>query len=268
MRPNRVKQRIAEGGIAFSTYSYIADPAIVEILGLAGFDAVTIDLEHACWDLGLVQQMFVAADLAGITAVVRVPIGRLSAMLPLLDAGGHGIQIPHVKDRQTAEAAVEEVRYAPIGRRGALGMSRAARYGEVPWDEHVETSNREILLNVMIEDVEGLNNLEAIAAVPGVDLVNIGAHDLAESMGIRTPNDPAVRQAVQEAGDRLRRLGKARLAFSVGHPVLPMSLSDLRAIGAVYAAIQPSVERYLMQSLKALVAGLREEEARLSPAAV
>jgi staphyloferrin B biosynthesis citrate synthase len=260
MEPNRVRMRLAEGKLALNSHSHLRDAAVVEILGLAGYDAVTIDLEHTAFDLSLVQHMFLAAERVGITPIVRIPVGAWSTVTVLLDAGAQGIQVPHVTERSIAERAVAAVKYPPQGSRGAIGVSRAARYGTVPWSDHVRTSNERILLNLMIEDTAGLDNLEAIASVEGVDFIIVGLHDLAESMAIRSPDDPRLRAIVEEIATRLQRLGKAQLGLTVGHPMLQLSVGDLKHLHSAFCTVAPAVERRMLTVLMGLVDGIRREE--------
>ena len=97
MRKNRVKQVMAKGNLALGTYVSLGDPQIVEIIGVAGFDAAFIDMEHSDFNLSLVAEMIRAADLAGVTSLIRVPGNDASLILRLLDAGAEGIIIPHVE---------------------------------------------------------------------------------------------------------------------------------------------------------------------------
>ena len=127
MRENRVKAKIGQGKLALGTYVGIADPAVVEVIGLAGFDAAFIDMEHTSFDLMTVEAMIRASDLAGITSIVRVPDNNAKTILRVLDAGAQGIQVPHIADANDAAAAVKAVRYAPLGERGMAGSTRAAR---------------------------------------------------------------------------------------------------------------------------------------------
>jgi len=154
MQPNRVKKILREGGLALGTYTGgIADPQVVEIIGHAGFDAAFIDMEHTSFDLRDVQLMVMAAERVGITPIVRTPGFDPAFILRLLDMGVQGIQLPHVGDARAAREAVRAVRYAPLGERGMAGASRAADYGKIPVTAHIEQSNREITLAVMIEDL-------------------------------------------------------------------------------------------------------------------
>jgi len=258
-RRNRVKACFREGRIALNTYVGLADPALMEIIGIAGFDAATIDLEHMTYHLELVREMIVAAEVIGVAPIIRVAPGEWTTALQALDAGAQGIQVTHVRDARTAREAVSAVRYPPQGERGALGISRAARYGATPWDSYVEWANEEILLTVMIEDEEALGKVEEIASVEGVDLVTVGVHDLAESLGIRKANDQRLRAIVVDVAERIRGLGRARMGFSVGHPVLAMSVSELMEIGVSYINVLPPPEVRLRIMLSELVDDLRKE---------
>src|SRR3974390_3611193 len=127
MRENRVKRILSKGGLALGPHvGGIPDPQIVEIIGLAGFDAAFIDMEHTSFDLHDVQSMVMAAERIGITPIVRTPGFDPAFILRLLDMGVQGIQVPHVGDAATARSAVKAVRYPPLGERGMAAGSGAA----------------------------------------------------------------------------------------------------------------------------------------------
>ena len=246
MRPNRVKQRIRDGEIAWGGYVNLADPAVVEIIGLAGFDSAFIDMEHATFDVRTVLEMVRAADLAGITSLVRVPDTDPKFILRILEAGAQGIQVPGVQTRKQAEIAVNAVKYPPRGRRGAAGATRSARFGTVSWNDHVETSNRETLLCCMIEDERGVENLEEIASLDGVDLISVGPADLSQSLGITQPDDPKLRAAVDDISSRLKKIGNAKLSLPYGNAWLPLSVADLKRLGVGYSNVEPSDARAIL----------------------
>jgi 2-keto-3-deoxy-L-rhamnonate aldolase RhmA len=209
MRENRVKRILGEGGLALGTHvGGIADPQIVEIIGLAGFDAAFIDLEHTSFDLHDVQAMVLAAERVGITPIVRTPGFDPAFILRLLDMGVQGIQVPHIGDAETAREAVKAVRYPPEGERGMAAGSRAAEFGRIPLVEHMAQSNREILLACMIEDMAAVERIDEIAAVEGVDLLAVGPSDLSRSLGVSgQPDHPRLVAAidrVREAEERRR----------------------------------------------------------------
>ena len=135
MIENRVKKVMREGNLAIGTYVTLSDPQVVEIIGLAGFDAAFIDMEHTTFDLSMVERMVLSAELVGITPIVRVPSIDSSVILRLLDLGTQGIIIPHVEGEEGARRAVDAVRYPPLGHRGAAGGTRAARVGTLNSDQ-------------------------------------------------------------------------------------------------------------------------------------
>jgi 4-hydroxy-2-oxoheptanedioate aldolase len=259
MRTNRVKQRLRDGKIALSGFVHLADPTLVEILGMAGFDGVFIDMEHTTFDLTLVKEMIRASDVVGVTSIVRIPEGDWAVVLRLLDAGAQGIWVPHVDGVETAKLAIDAVRYPPLGRRGAIGFSRATNFGAVSWDEHVRSSNDEVLLVLSIEDEAGLEQIELIAALDGVDLVNIGPHDLATSMGITDLDDPRLREAVEGGANLVRKVGKAGMDLTIGHPMLPLTIADLKRLGCASTSVNPPPEVEILAILQERVAGLRRE---------
>src|SRR5438045_6048090 len=175
MKENRVKRILSEGGLALGTHvGGIADPQIVEIIGLAGFDAAFIDMEHTTYDLHDVQLAVMAAERVGITPIVRPPGFDPAFILRLLDMGVQGIQVPHVSSAETALAAVQAVRYPPLGERGMAAGSRADDSGRIPLVAPVAQSNREVLLACMIEDMAAVEQIDDLAAVEGVDLFAVG----------------------------------------------------------------------------------------------
>ncbi len=258
MQTNRVKRIIREGGLAFSTYTGgIADPAVVELIGLAGFDAAFIDMEHTTFDLETVGNMIRAAELVGITPVIRVPDNNPKHILRLLDAGAQGIYVPHIASAADARAAVEAVRYPPLGARGMAGASRAADYGHTPLAEHMRTSNDEVLLAVMIEDLAAVEDIEAIANTPGVDLVAVGPSDLSRALGVAgEPNHPTLAQAVDRIASVVKR-SPCKLAFPLEHPALPRSAAQLREMGVGYTNCAPAPEVRLLRSLEEQIKRIR-----------
>lgn len=261
MLKNRVMGIIREGGMAIGTYSGCFKGApIIELIGHAGFDAVFIDMEHAAMDLGDVGLQVLAAERVGITPIVRPPGFDPALILQLLDTGAQGISIPHISDAAAAKAAVDAVRYPPLGDRGMLASCRAADYGKVPLQEHIDQSNREVLLAVMIEDLKALDEIDAIAATEGVDIVAVGALDLSRALGVTGQSDhPKLVAAIERISLAVKKSGNARLSLSVGHPQYPRSAAELRAMGVGYANCAPPPEVRLRRSMSQQVAALRSE---------
>jgi 2-keto-3-deoxy-L-rhamnonate aldolase RhmA len=259
MQENRVRRILREGGLALGTYvGGIADAQIVEIIGHAGFDAAFIDMEHTSFGLGDVQLMVMAAERVGITPIVRTPGFDPALVLRLLDMGVQGIQVPHVESAAMARAAVRAVRYPPQGDRGMAGASRASAFGKIPLVEHMAQSNREITLSLMIEDLAALEEIDAIAAIPGVDIVAVGPSDMSRALGVAgTPDHPRLVEVVERVRQAVKRGGVARLALPMDHPALPRNAAQLRELGVGYANCAPSPEARLLRSMREQVAAAR-----------
>jgi 2-keto-3-deoxy-L-rhamnonate aldolase RhmA len=259
MQTNRVKKILKEGGLALGTYTGgIADPQIVEIIGHAGFDAAFIDMEHTSFDLRDVQLMTMAAERVGITPIVRTPGFDPAFILRLLDMGVQGIQVPHISDAHAAREAVKAVRYPPLGERGMAGASRASDYGKTSLREHMERSNREITLAVMIEDLPAVADIDAIASIEGIDIVAVGPSDMSRALGVSgTPDHPSLVEVVHRVADAVRKGGVARLALPLNHATLPRNATQLRELGVGYCNCAPSPEVRMLKSMQAQVAEAR-----------
>jgi 4-hydroxy-2-oxoheptanedioate aldolase len=184
VRPNRLRRLLDRRTPAFGPNLQIPSPDLVEIIGLAGFDFVMLDGEHGA-ALTELPALLRACDVAGVTSIVRVPSHERSVLLPPLELGAGGVQVPFVNTPEQARAIVREVKFPPHGERGLSVITRAARYGFVDSRKYRRDANRETLLIVQLESREATANAEAIAAVPGVDGIFIGPADLAQSLGHR-----------------------------------------------------------------------------------
>ena len=263
MQPNRVKKLTREGKLALGTYVSLADPQVVEIIGLAGFDAAFIDMEHTSFELGLIERMITAAELVGITPIVRVPDNDEKLILRILGMGAQGIIIPHVDGVHGARQAVAAVRYAPVGDRGGAGGTRAARFGTVSWTDHVRTSNEEILLSVMAEDAHAISEVAEIAALDGVDLVALGPTDLSQTLGVTDPADPRLRAQVEEIAETVKQVGKAKLQIPMNHPAFPLGPQELLELGVGYTHVAPPPPALLRREMSNAVRSIHQASGRI-----
>lgn len=249
-----------EGGLALLTHvGGLADPQVVEIIGLAGFDGAFIDMEHSSFGLRDVQAMVVAAERVSITPFVRPPGFDPAFLLRLLDIGVQGLLIPHMDSADMARAAVKAVRYPPLGDRGMAAAGRAARYGAVPLLEHMQTSNREIVLGGLIEDVAALERIGEIVAVDGLDLVGIGPQDLSRSLGVSgTPDHPDLVAAIETVREAVQATdGRVRLAIPLNHAAFPRTATQLQEMGVSYSNCSPTPEVRLLRSWREQLAEAR-----------
>jgi len=213
-----MKALIRSGRPAIGLSVMIPSPQAAEMAGHLGFDWVLIDCEHGTIGRETVELMAMAAQAAGATPIARPSTNSPEAILAVLEAGAAGVQVPHVATARQARAAVEAVKYHPLGTRGLAAGTRPAAYGfQGSAIEYVEASNRETLVCVQIEDREGLANLGDILAVPGIDVFFVGPSDLAQAMGHPGRADvPEVRAAIEGAFTMILGAGKA--AGSTGPP--------------------------------------------------
>lgn len=197
VRPNRLRRMLARGQAAFGPNLQIPSPDLVEIIGLAGFDFVMLDGEHGA-ALTRLPELLLACDAAGIASLVRVPSHERSVLLPPLELGAGGVQVPFVESVEQAETLVHMTKYAPLGGRGVSAVTRAARFGFADGGRYAPAANRETILAVQIESLAGVENAAAIAAVRGVDLVFIGPADLAQALGEPTDRlTPATARVIE-----------------------------------------------------------------------
>jgi 4-hydroxy-2-oxoheptanedioate aldolase len=173
---------------------------IVEIVGLLGSDFVFLDGEHGALGLPEIASLVRAAECVGITPIARVPRNAPDVILRYLDIGVQGIIVPNVNSREEAERAVKAVKYYPLGERGC-GYGHSMDYSlKQPFAEHVKEANRETMVITQCEAKEGLDNLEEIVKVPGIDIIFIGPGDLSQSLGVPGQLDhPSVQEAIARA---------------------------------------------------------------------
>ena len=213
-----MKATILSGRPAIGLSVMIPSPQIVEMAGRLGFDWVLIDCEHGTINRETVELMAMAAQAGGLTPIARPSANRPDAILQVLEAGALGVQVPHVSTAGDARAAVDAVKYHPLGSRGLAAGTRPAGYGfGASAADYVAASNRETLVCVQIEDTDGLANLREILAVPGIDVFFVGPSDLAQAMGYPGRSDVReVREAIDGAFRTILAAGK--IAGSTGSP--------------------------------------------------
>jgi len=166
----------------------LADPAVVEIAGFSGIEAVMLDCEHGMIGTETVHAMMVHAQAAGIAAVFRPRSFDPTTCRQALDQGAAGIHIAHIDSADEAREVVAACRYAPLGRR-EMSLGRAIQYDISHLRRYVAEANDRLLLVVMIESLEALENVDEIAAVAGIDVLHLGTADLTHAMGLTFGED-------------------------------------------------------------------------------
>ena len=184
MKKNKLLAKLRQGKcVIIPEVGHFACYKLLEMIGLLGFDGVWIDMEHK--DLGLEQLgiLTLACRATDMESVVRIAAGNYTNIIRPLETGATGIIIPHCINAQEARQIVWDGRFSPLGCRGFDGVAADARYRTVPIEEYRKWANEEVLLAVMIEDRQAIENIDAIAAVEGIDVLYIGPADLSQSYG-------------------------------------------------------------------------------------
>lgn len=214
MKQNDLKARMQRGEAVYGMFLNSGSGIAAEIIGLSGFDFALIDSEHGPTDALDNRGLILAAEYRGTVPIVRVPNSGSDTILRMLDVGAHGILVPRVNTREEAERVARAARYYPQGARGVAG-TRAADYGFTPLSEYFGLANARTLVAVQCEDVACLPNLDAIAAVEGIDMLFIGPYDLSASMGAPGQVDyESIRDTVRKVLDAARRHGKLTGIFT------------------------------------------------------
>ena len=246
MRAEHLLEVLGGDDVALGAAVHFADPAVVEIAALAGFDWVSVAVEHATITMKDVAALQLAADVRSLTLLAHVTQPDDFRILPLLNAGIGGVVLAHATRADDVKRLVHTTRFPPLGDRGAHSAVRTTDYGDLPYAEYVAEIDRSVAIGLVIEDVAGLSNAAKILAVPGVDFTYVGLQDLSQSLG--RPGDvqhPDVRGAIERVVELaaphgthvavsrydydvadLRDLGVRMIATSMDHTALLRSFRD------------------------------------------
>jgi len=188
--PNPARAKLEAGRLSIGVSIKLARTVdVAKMMKTAGFDWLFVDLEHGPMSIDTASQICVAALDAGITPIPRVPFGEYSMARRLLDNGAVGIVMPHVDTAEQAREMVGHLRYPPIGHRSISSKLPQFDFRTVKTTDLMETIDATNIMVAMLETAEAIENAEEIAAVPGIDVLMIGANDLTISLGI--PGDYA-----------------------------------------------------------------------------
>lgn len=249
---NPFKTALAERRPQIGLWLSMADPYLAEAAATTGYDWLLIDGEHAPNDLrGLLGQLQAVAPYAS-QAVIRPPIGDSVVIKQLLDIGAQTLLVPMVESAEQAAELVRAMHYPPKGIRGVgAALARASRWNNIA--TYLAEADEQMCLLVQVESLKGLENLDAIAAVEGVDGVFIGPADLSAAMGHRgNPGHPEVQAAIEGAIARIRAAGKAAGILSADEKLARRYLE----LGCAFVAVGVDTS-LLMRSLKALAANFK-----------
>lgn len=252
MQKNGFKAALRRGEVQIGCWVGLADGYAAEISGEAGFDWLLIDGEHAPNDIRSMREQLTALGRSDSHPVVRLPVGEVWMVKQAMDIGAQTLLIPMVESAEQAAGLVAAMRYAPVGVRGmGAALARASRFSGIA--DYVHKADDEACLLVQVETVKGLDALDAILAVEGVDGVFIGPADLSADMGYRGQSGaPEVVAAIGDAITRIRAAGKAAGILSTDEG----QARDWIARGANFVAVGIDV-LVLANGMRALAAKFR-----------
>jgi len=188
------KSRLTARDLLSGTWVKTPHPHVVEVLALSPLDVLVLDAEHAPFDRAALDTCLLAARAAGKPVLVRPASASHENILQALDGGADGVIVPHVRSAAEAHDVVRACHYGPGGR-GFAGSTRAAAYTTLGMANH-RAAARDVVVIAQIEDAEALDEIDAIAAIAGLDALFVGRADLTISMGAGSPDDPMVVAAV------------------------------------------------------------------------
>lgn len=202
-----IRQKLKKGELTLGTWQMIGNTSISEILCDAGFEWVTIDMEHTGIDVSDALELIRVIDRSGKVPAVRLSVNDHTLIKRVLDSGAKIIIVPMVMNGEEAKRAVDAVYYPPRGKRG-VGLARAQGYG-FGFDEYKERFEDEVVVVAQIEHIEAVNDLERILNVDGIDATIIGPYDLSGSLGHPGEFDrDDFKDALKKYEETSRKMGK------------------------------------------------------------
>lgn len=206
--PNTFRQKLLKGERLIGCWSALGNPITAEVLGLAGFDWILFDGEHAPNDvLSFIPQLMAVKDSKSMP-IVRIPRNEPVIIKRVLDIGFYNLLVPFVETEEEALNAVAATRYPPAGIRGVSVSHRNNAYGTVP--DYFNVINDNIGIIAQIESQSGVDNVEKIASVEGIDCIFVGPGDLSAALGyLGQPSHSEVLKVIQYIFSVAQKHGKA-----------------------------------------------------------
>ncbi|RXT07133.1 HpcH/HpaI aldolase/citrate lyase family protein [Ammoniphilus sp. CFH 90114] len=210
MKEESLKKKLQDGQVVYGTWVRIPSPIVVEVLGNTGFDVLHLDLEHSSIEWATLDHMVLAGYKQQIPLAVRTATQNPADLYRLMDMGVSMLILPRIDTAVQCQALLKGIRYNPRGDRGIGGPVRANDWGAIGLDEHMKKAESNTLVLVQIESKEGLENLDEILQVPGIDIIYIGPLDLSQALGYPGQVEaPAVQEVIRSIAKKARNCGVA-----------------------------------------------------------
>ncbi len=216
-----LRDKLRNNKLTIGSWITIEHTSVAEIMAGAGFDWLTVDMEHSAIELAQAQSLIQVIGLSGVVPLVRVGNNDKNLIKRVMDAGAHGVIVPMVNTKEDAMNAVSAVKYPPLGTRG-VGLARAQGYG-VSFEKYRDWVKKNSVVIAQIEHIDAVENLEEILDVAGVDGIMVGPYDLSGSIGKPGKfDDPQVKAALSRV---LKVCGRKRK--TAGFHVIPPNSGKL-----------------------------------------
>ena len=247
-------EKLRRDELVVSTKLNISDPVIAELAAYAGFDAIWVDMEHTPTDYQEIKNAFYAAKARGAETIVRTTRGAYSNLTRALEFDAAAIMVPHVMSKKDAEEVAYYTKFHPIGRRPIDGGNGDGMYCLMGTEDYIKYSNEQKLTIIQIEDIEAYEEIEEIAAVPGIDMLFFGPADFSHSLGMPTniANEKTM-EAKRRVAEVARRHGKLagtvggvgnmRELYDMGYRLINLG-ADVIALGAYFTDIMKNVDEW------------------------
>lgn len=247
-------EKLRRDELVVCTKLNIADPIIAELAAYSGFDAIWVDMEHCPTDLMEIKNAFYAAKARGAETIVRTTRGAYSNLTRPLEMDAAAIMVPHVMSKQDAEEVAYYTKFHPIGRRPIDGGNGDGMYCLMGTEDYIKYSNEQKLTIIQIEDIEAYEQIEEIAAVPGIDMLFFGPADFSHSIGMPVDiGNEKTMEAKRRVAEVARRHGKLagtvggvgnmRELYDMGYRLINLG-ADVIALSAYYKDIMESVNEW------------------------
>jgi len=235
------KQVLFSKKITLGSWVTIGHQSIVEIMASAGFDWLTIDMEHSAITLDKAQELILTIQSKKINAFVRVGANDEVLIKRVMDAGADGVIVPMINSKNDAEKAVNAVKYPPQGSRG-VGLARAQNYG-IGFEDYKDWLQENSIVIAQIEHQDAVENINEIIEVDGIDAIIIGPYDLSASLGIPGELDnPLLTKSIQIVESSCKEA-----SFTMGyHVIKPDHREVLEKIKSCYSFIGFSLDFYFL----------------------
>ena len=251
-----LKEKLRNRELTIGSWITIGSTVVAEIMAKAGYDWLTIDMEHSAITIDIAQDLIRVIELCGVTPLVRVGKNDANLIKRVMDAGAHGVIVPMVNTREDAENAVRSVKYPPRGFRG-VGLARAQKYG-ADFEGYKQWNDKNSIVIVQVEHILAVENLEEILSVPEVDGFIIGPYDLSGSLGVPGEFDnPEVLDALK----RVKEIAEKKNALSGFHVISPTDEAFQEKVDEGYKFIAHSLDiLFLGNSCRKILKKLRKDQ--------